>query len=787
MNNLWKFLSIFILSNRKTCLAGLVLLTAFMGFKASQIQLSYELAKILPKSDPNFQLYESFKQRYGEDGNVMVIGVETDKMYDLKTFQDWYDLSHEIRRIEGIKDVVSNADLKNLVRNDSLQQFVLKPILAKRPTTQAEVDTEKVALDRLPVYKGLIFSHDGKAHLMMASFTQAAINDKSRITMVRLIKAKGEEFFQKTGIKVHYSGMPFVRTEYTSQVTNELFLFLGLAILVTSTILFFFFRSGQVVFFALIIVLMGVIGSVGLIVLFGFKITLLSGLIPPLIVVISVPNAIFILNKYHEELIEHGDQNNALHVAIEKMGQTLFLANLTTAIGFGVFAFTGSALLVEFGIVAALAVLLVYAMSLVFIPIVFSYLAPPSGKHIAHFESKFITTLLEKINLIVHNRRTILYSVIGVLLLISVYGLSTIKSIGYIVDDLPRDNAIFTDLKWVENHFKGVMPFEVNIDAKMNGRAMSPQVLTKIKRMEKEFAQYPEFAQPISILEATKFIYQSYRGGDPKYYVLPPISELQKLSDFGNSLKGKQGTFNGFIDSTKRYTRVSFQMADVGTVRTSELHKKLQGRIDTIFNQDIETGQLVAESERYDAKITGNAVVYALQNDYLQQNLIESTLEAIALIALIMWLLFANWRLIPVAILPSLIPLVITAGLMGYFGIALKPSTILIFSIAFGVSSDGTIYFLTRYKDEFKNKKKTISQAISETILNTGVSMFYTAIILFSGFFIFVSSTFKGTQSLGILVSVTLLMGMICNLILLPAMLMTIGKRSKKGTVLMEE
>jgi predicted RND superfamily exporter protein len=357
--------------------------------------------------------------------------------------------------------------------------------------------------------------------------------------------------------------------------------------------------------------------------------------------------------------------------------------------------------------------------------------------------------------------------------------------VGYIVDDLPQDNAIYTDLKFIEKHFKGVMPFEVSIDANEAGRALTPEILSKMKRTEKLLAKYPEFTQGISLLTATKYLYQVYRGGDPKYFTLPGIDELSKLKEFNSSLNGKNNLFNGFLDKEKRFTRISFQMADVGTVRTRQLFNEIQPKIDSIFRTDVETGEIlpVTDKRAYNAKVTGNSVIYAFQTEYLQRNLIESTLTAIFLICVLMAFLFRSWKMVIISTLPSLIPLIITAGLMGYFHIALKPSTILIFSIAFGISSDGTIYFLTRYKEEWLKNANNVKLAVQITIQKTGVSMFYTAMILFFGFFIFTASTFKGTQALGVLVSITLLMAMFCNLVLLPAFLMGMNKKEVESLI----
>lgn len=783
MKNFWHNLALTILKYRTYCLAGVAALAIFMTVMASKTQVSSELPKILPKSDERFQLYESFKKRFGEDGSVMVIGVETPNMFQLSFFQEWQDLVKNIKTIKGIKDVVYAGNIPRVVKNDSVKRFETKVLIAQRATLQSEVDSVKTQLDRLPFYKGFIINETGNVHLMMITFDQKAINDRSRVDAVKKIKALALQFEENKKVDLHLSGMPFIRTEMTSQITNELGIFLILAIVVTSLILLIFFRSFKVMFVALIVVLIGIVSALGIIVIFGYKISIISGLIPPLVVVIGVPNAIFIINKYHEEYAIHGDQTLALKVTIEKIGQTLILSNLTTSIGFGVFAFTGSVFLMEFGIVASINVMLTYAISLIFIPLVFSYLAPPTKKSTSRLESGKISKFLISVDKWVNFRRSVIYAVIVAIIGIAIFGMTKIKAIGYIVDDLTKDNPIYTDLKFVEKNFKGIMPFEVAIDTYEAGRVMSsPELLTKIKRMEKEFAKYPEFTKPVSLVTAAKFIYQAYRGGDPKYFVLPGIDELAKLKEYNSSLAGKQNFAKGFIDSTKRFTRVSFQIADCGTVRTNEIIRELQPKIDSIFNYNAETNEFYKKGDArgYDAEITGNSVIYAWQNDYLQANLVESTLQAIVLICMIMALLFRSWKMVVISTLPSLIPLVITAGLMGFFDIHLKYSTILIFSIAFGISSDGTIYFLSRYKDELLNNNRTVKEAVTQTILNTGVSMFYTAIILFTGFFIFTASTFKGTQSLGILISITLLMAMLCNLVLLPAFLMTLNKRETK-------
>ncbi len=773
-NKFWKNIADLILNHRIKWLATIGLVTVFMIYQITKLELSYELPKFLPQTDASFKLYEDFKAKYGEDGNVMVIAFDNKDVYDLTTFNEWYDLSKKLKTLDGIKNVLSVSSLMKIQRNDSLKKFDFIPIVKARPLIQAEVDSIKSQIQNLPFYDGFIYN--GNAQLMAVTFDQAKMNSKGRIALSLQIQDEAEKFGEKQGIKMHFSGMPFIRTQFMTMVRNELSMFMIFAFLVTTFILFLFFRSFQVVFYAALVVLVAVIWSVGLISFLGYKISILTGLIPPLIIVIGIPNSIFIINKYQEEYLKTKNKIQALKISIDKIGKTTFIANLTTFIGFFVFYFTGSPLLLEFGLVAALCVMTTWAISLILIPTIFSYTVDPKDKHVRHLENKTISKFLTKVDFLVHHRRTWVYTFVFLVVAISIFWAYKIKAVGYVVDDLPEDDPIYTDLKFVETNFKGIVPFEVSIDTKEPNGVFDPKVLNQIKLLQREFSKYPEFTKPVSIVEGLKFIYQGYRGGDPKYYVLPPALELQKMGEYAQEVKGKENMFSAFIDSTKQFTRISFQSKDVGTVRMRKMFTELQAKADTIFNFDRELSNWKPSNEQVNVSLTGNGVVFTKGNDYLLGNLRDSTLLAILLVSLVMATQFLNLRTVLISTIPSIIPLIITAGIMGYFGIPLKPSTTLIFSIAFGIASDGTIYFLTKYKEEV-SKGKTISQAVSETIRFTGISMVYTAIILFFGFGIFVASGFKGTIFLGLLVSITLLIGMISNLILLPCFLMTLDKR----------
>lgn len=763
---MFRIIARIILRNRAALLVALGFLTLFFGWQASKITLSYEFAKILPANDPDFKAYDEFKKQFGEDGTVMLIGVKDSNFFTLKKFNDWHQLGKEIKQIDGIEAVVSEGEIFNIIKNESQKKFDIKPLVTGKIETQQELDSIAAVIDNLPFYDGFIRNSETGARLMAITFDKTKINTKNRIDIVNAIKAKADVFGKTNNLQLHISGMPYIRTAITGKVANELKLFLLLALLVCSIVLLIFFRNLTIVFFSVIVVCIAVVWSLGTIELFGYKITILSGLIPPLLIVIGIPNAILLLNKYHTEFRKHGNKIKALQQTVQRIGLTTFLANVTTAIGFFVFYFTRSNLLMEFGLVAAICTMTTWMISLILIPIIFSFLPVPDVKHTKHVQAKRMGFLLSTIDHIVHQHTRKVYVVVIILCIVAFYGTTKLSTVGYVVDDLPKKDPIYLDMKFFEENFKGVLPLEFSVDVKEKNGVMDATVLQKINRLSRMLAKYPELSKPLTIVDGIKFSYQALNDGEKKYYILPGALDLARLNEYTGDMKGKQNMFKSFLDSNKQITRISVQMADVGSVEMSKLVNELKPRVDSIFPTD-----------KFDVQITGNSLIFLKGNDYLFKNLMESIVLAIVLISILMFGLFVSFRMVVFSIIPSIIPLLITAGIMGFAGVPLKPSTILIFSIAFGIASDQTIYFLTRYRQEMRHRHVPISKAVSITIGETGLSMIYTAVILFAGFFIFTASGFGGTAALGKLISVTLLVAMLTNIILLPCFLISFERR----------
>lgn len=774
-----KRLSYFVLKYRLVFLIAILGITATMAYYASKVEILYNFAKLLPEDDPASKDYDYYRSKFGQDGTILLIGIQKDKIHDLKSYKEWARLTDRLKNLPGIKNVASITNIKELVLNDSLGKFEFKTMNGVNPSTQDELDDFMVRLAKLKFYDGMFYNSKTNSTIIAITFFEKDLNSKRRLEIVDNIKREMNSFNRITSIETHASGLPFIRSTVMMKIRNEMSFFLGVALLVTAVLLFIFFRSIFPVLFSLLVIICGVITTLGTIVLFGYKLSVLAGLIPPLIIVIGVPNCILILNKYHTELASGKGKIASLHLAIQRAGVSLFFANITTSIGFAVFCAIENSLLFEFGLIASINVMATFIYSLVLVPVIFSYLPTPNQKHLYHLDAKRLRLILDKVALITTNNRKTIYSVLIILCVVSLIGLMKIRAFGYVVDDIPKSDKLIQDMTYFEKSYGGVLPFEIVIDTKKEKGvfANNARVIYKINRAQKIIAEYPDFSKPLSIAEGVKFMYQSYKGGDEKYYRLPSVTDLKTISEYVKSENDKKGQLASFIDSTQQNTHISVLVADAGSTRIKQLTSELKLRLDTIFNYDEDAKNWLPDSAKVDVKITGNSVVFLKGNDFLVNNLIESVVLAIILIMVFMLTLFTSFRMIIISTVPSLVALLITAGLMGYLNIPLKPSTILVFSIAFGISSDGTLYFLTKYRHEIRKNKRTIREAVLITISETGVSMVYTAIVLFFGFGMFALSGFGGTQALGILISFTLIVAYCANLILLPAFLLSLEKK----------
>jgi predicted RND superfamily exporter protein len=765
---IWQHVSRLILRFRLPILLAIAAITVVMGYFASKAELTYTMAQILPVDDPEYVAYSNFNKKFGQDANVLVIGFESDSLFELDVFNGWIETSEQLKKIESVKNVLSVGGILNLSRNDSLQQFDIAPLIAKKPSTQSELDSLKEQILNLPFYRELLIA-PGKqntfATLMLVTLDQQSIDRKGRQELIEQITHIGDAFAAKHKFEIHYSGLPYIRTLNSIKMREELAMFLWMSLLITAIVLYLFFRSLKAIVFPMLVVILSVIWCVGTLVLLGYKITILTALIPPLIVIIGIPNCIFLTNNFHREYKGHGNKIKAIARVVQRIGNATFLTNFNTALGFVTFAFVDSALLKEFGILSSINVMQVFLLSITVLPIFYSYIKAPKAKQTKHLENRRMQKLVDLQILVVSKYRPAIYAITLVIIGISIWGMTKMHTTGNFTDDIPDSDRMMVDLRFFESHFHGVMPFEITIDTRKKNGVMKLSTLRKIERLQQVLRQYPEFARPLSIVEVIKFSKQAFYGGDSSEYKLPNTEEITFLLPYAQQTGLKASSSASFLDSTKQVTRVSVQMADIGTTEMRRINESLRPQVDSLFPPD-----------KFDVNFTGTSIIFLKGTDYLIENLLLSLFAAIILISGLMYFMFYSFKMLLISVIPNLIPLLFTAGLMGFYGISLKSSTILVFNIAYGITVDSAIHFFSRYGGDLKKHGNRIRPAVIDAMQDTTNSIVYTSIILLLGFSIFIFSSFGGTIALGFLISVTIFVGLFTNLLLLPTLLLSIDR-----------
>ena len=766
----WELIARIVLRNRILMLSIIVAITVLLSMQWKNIHFTFTEANLLPDDNIVNVEYNAFLNKFGEEGNLVIIGVKDDAIFTPKAYASWSKLMNGLSEDKAVDLVISLNNLKKLQKNDSLQTFELVPFVDQSKTAdEAYLKKIKTSLfNDLPFYEGLLFNKRSGSIRSAIYMDKKIVNTAARKDFIldRLVPAV-EIFEKETGIDLRVSGMPYIRTLNAQTITDEISLFIGASLLVTSLLFFFFFRSFRATLISMIIVIIGVMWSFGFLGLLNYEITVLTALVPSLIIVIGIPNCIFLTNKYHQEYKIHRNKVKALQRVTTKVGMATLLTNLTTAIGFATFVASNNQLLLEFGIVTSINIMALFFLCIIVIPIFHSYIPAPKDRHIEHLDRNYVKVFMEWILRNIKTNRFSIYVVAILLLVISIIGIYKMRISGSLIEDMPKKEAFFQDIVFFEKEFDGVMPLEIMIDTKRKKGVMKLSTLRKMEELEESIDEIPELSKPLSIVNLVKYSKQAYYNGDPEYYELPTAQEQSFILSYAkNAAKNsKENLMKSYVDSTGQYARITTFMRDENGDNIPKIEAEIRKEANKIFPTD-----------QYKVTITGKALVFQKGTGYLLDNLLSSLAFAFFLTALLMAFMFRSFKMVLISIIPNLLPLLLTAGIMGFMDIPLKPSTILVFGIAFGLSVDDTVRFLSQYREELKKNNWKIRKSVYATFADAGLSMFYTSIVLFFGFSVFMLSSFGGTIALGGLISVTLLFGMLSNLMLLPALVLTLNK-----------
>ncbi len=766
----WELIARVVLKNKTLMLSLVTLITILLAMQWKNIHFTHTEANLLPADNIVNIEYNAFLNRFGEEGNLIVIGVKNDAIFTPKVYASWVKLMNTIKSNKDVDMVISLNDIKKLQKNDSLQKFELVSFIDKSKAQDKEylLQIKHELFNKIPFYEGLLFNKKSGSIRSAVYLDKKIVNTPERKYYVldKLIPAI-KTFEAETNVKLRVSGMPYIRTLNAQTILREIGLFIGAALFVTSLLFFYFFRSFKATMISLFIVIISVMWSFGILGLLNYEITVLTAMVPTLMIVIGIPNCIFLTNKYHQEYKTHGNKVKALQRVITKVGTAMLLTNVTTAIGFFTFITSNNQLLIEFGNVTSLNILLLFILCIVAVPILHSYVPAPIDRHLEHLNRNSIKSFMDWIQRnVMHNRKAIYGVAIG-FFVFSIIGITKLRISGSLIEDMPKKEDFFKDIIFFENEFDGVMPLEIMVDTKRKKGVMKLSTLKKMDELEKTMEKIPELSKPISVVNLVKYAKQAYYNGNPEYYELPSSQEQSFILAYAKNAtqNSKENLMKSYVDNAGQVARITAFMRDQNGDRIPIIEAQIRKKADILFPPD-----------KYKVIITGKALVFQKGTGYLLDNLVSSLLFAFFLTALLIAFMFRSFKMVVVSIIPNLLPLLLTAGLMGFLDIPLKPSTILVFGIAFGLSVDDTVRFLAQYREELKKNDWKIKKSVLATYGESGLSMFYTSIVLFFGFSVFMLSSFGGTIALGGLISLTLLFGMLSNLMLLPALVLTLNR-----------
>ena len=753
-----------LLRNRLAWLVTIGLVTAFMAYQGTSVEMDYGFAKLMPDTDSVSIEYAQLEEEFGQVSNTIVIAMEDPDFFKRDHLEQWTGLMSDLRKIDGVEFVQSLTEAYGLVVDSTTEKLAPDTLFKGLPANGEEEIALEARVKSWPFYKGGLYQ--GDTYMAVVRTDESRLYNKDVVPIVEGVAELIYAWEKSTGRDLHMSGLPWLRIANASKLEAEIYKTVTLTLLVTVIIFFLFLKSFRATAISLLIVMLGAVWGIGIMGVFGFNITLLSSLVPPLIIVIGVPNCIYLINKYHQEYKKHGKQIKAIQRVVAKVGYITFITNTTTALGFGAFTLTSSENLVDFGVISSLSIMGVFLLSIILVPIIYSYVSPPKERHLNHFDVGWLVNFLDFLDDVVENHRKRVYLISSITVIAAIYGMSKIETAGNITAEFNKNNPIYKDVKYFERKFGGVVPIDIVIDTKREGGMERLTNLRRIEQLQDSLELMPELSRPLSIVDFVKFAKQGVLFGNPDMYSLPSRSEQQWLLAYlPRGLKDDTGLAKSLVTANGQKARISIQMADLTTPQMRILTNKVKKLVDEVF-----------PVENYEVSITGASIKFIRSTTYLINNLILSLTLAVVAISIIMALLFMSGRMVLISLIPNLIPMLITAGIMGYAGIPLKPSTILVFSIAFGISVDDSLHFLAKYRQELKSNGWNIKWAVKSSILETGLSMFYTSVVLFCGFSVFMTSSFQGNQSLGLLTAITLFVAMLSNLILLPSFLMTMEK-----------
>ncbi len=738
----------------------IAVLTVASVYFVARLRFDYNFDNFFPKGDPDLEYYFTYRAKFGNDNDYLLIGLENNKGIFDRTFLTRVDsLTRFLQRQPHVENVLSPTTVKNPV----IEQFGYFEI----PYLHVS-EPERYSQDSANIYNtreliGTLFSEDARS---VSLFVQTT-DDLAKGPSDTLIAALYDKLAELQLTDHHIAGKALAQSVFIEKMKVELAIFMSASILLVVFFLWITFRTAWGVLVPLVVVLLSVLWGLGVMGLFNKPIDVMTVLLPTIMFVVGMSDVIHILTRYVTEVSQGTEKLRALKVTLREVGMATFLTSLTTAVGFLTLLTTAIVPIRNFGLYTAIAIALAYVLAFTVLPAILLLIKRPNPVRARRVDLNWPILLRRMLRFILRNPKAILGSSAAIVIL-SLVGISQIRVDTTLLEDLGDKDPIVLDFRYFEEHFSGVRPFEMHLVAAPGYSMYDKEVLQEIEKIEQYL--YSSYGLNFISSPATvvKTLSRAQNGGLQDYFILPVSErELQQVTRRLQALR-KRSELRAVVTTDQREGRLTGKMSDIGSARASILNDSLRTFIHRNINPDI-----------LQTRLTGSAMLLDKNNEYVTNNMMQGLLIAFLVIAVIVGLIYRSVPMVIISLIPNIIPLLMIGGIIGFMGINLNVSISIIFTIAFGIAVDDTIHFLSKLKLELM-KGKSLPYAVKRTFISTGKAIIITSCILVGGFLTLVFSTFDATFYVGVFISITLLFAVIADLYLLPVLILLFYRRGKK-------
>jgi len=739
----------------------LVLITGWLIYECRNLEFDYDFESFFPVKSDDAEFYYSFRQQFEADNEFMLVGVKDDgPALNLNTVKKVDRLCNELKKVKYVKSVSSISTASTPVINS----FGLTSIPAINLSNPENFSSDSARVVTSAIYKGRFISNDLKSLAIFIRHEERLKKEAADTLIEQIESLCTAQHFKET----HISGKLKSESVYLYKTRWELLVFMSCSALLVTLFLWLTFRNAWGVLVPLTVVIASIIWTLGIMAATGKSIDIMVILMPCILFVVGMSDVIHITSQFYEKIDEGLSAAGAIRSSLQEVGFATFLTCISTAVAFLTLNTTSIQPIRDFGTYTAVGVVVAYILSITILPWILLKVKNPDRFKIHTVNVRWDRFLRKLLLRVYRNPKRILAGTV-VLMLLSVWGISRIEVNNSVLDDLDKNDPVKLDFKFFDENFSGVRSFEMQVNAKDPSKDLLDwEILKELDATSNYLVNTFKVGSMISPLELVKGFNQATHDGEASFYKLPDSKEdfeilRQKLKPY---LKNKE--IRLIISSDLKVSRFSGRIRDKGSRSVGKKNDLLLAWLK------------IHQSPALQYRITGSADLVDKSNTYLTRNMLEGLGLDVAVLVLIIGLLFRSWRMMLLSVLPNVIPLVMIGGLMGWAGIEMKVTISIIFSIAFGIAVDDTLHLLSRLKVEL-DKGNNLPFALRTTFLGTGKAMILTAMVIAAGFSTLMLSDFSGTFYVGLLISLTLVIALIAELILMPVLILWVyGKKYHK-------